>query len=572
MRMRNLVAGALTLTAFSIVTGCGDSATTSEELQTTKPHLLALSTYSASLGTPIDAFMANPPPSTARAIELVFEGVFRRGDGREEPVSMTQRANRTEAGAVRWTTFGPFGNPFTPNDPDIGLFKGKVGVKVTNEDGTSTMDESPLPIEFEVKPSVIVTELQPTTAHCDKPALRLIGRLSYKMKAKAVGFKATSIEYSFKIPGIVLDTEGQPVLDEAEDGTTQYRTTTLSHTMAAEGVDAVDGEEVLTLPPVPENVPNYGVIFSIAARDDAGRTVRSTFGMTAHNPLEVYDDKRFTLAEIYPAVPVSSCIPGGQQGRAVDYQESTTEMRQRELRMSFSRSWLKSDENNWSTTDGKTFSTSKTVSDAFSRTHGTQNTLSFERNGSTTNGTSFNWYDSNSTNWSVNVGLKGLVGGDYGRGWTRSDGGERTSSTTEGWSRGESNTTIDSTTVDHSTATTDASDVSKSDTKGGSERQDVGTGESNDKAWTVSSSDMTQRGFQASVIAGTYGVFYRQLARYTRRAFILEFTKCGESEVVGDITLKDYVWAPDLALGQACPPLPQSNFPKPQCYDSQCEL
>src|SRR5688572_18285983 len=105
-------------------TGCATTEDDSNEAAASAPHLLALSTYSASLGTPIEAYIANPPPSDARTIELVFDGTYKRSNGREEPVKLTQPTNRAEAGAIRWTSFGPFANPFTPKDPDIGVFTG----------------------------------------------------------------------------------------------------------------------------------------------------------------------------------------------------------------------------------------------------------------------------------------------------------------------------------------------------------------------------------------------------------------------------------------------------------------
>jgi hypothetical protein len=113
--------------------------------------------------------------------------------------------------------------------------------------------------------------------------------------------------------------------------------------------------------------------------------------------------------------------------------------------------------------------------------------------------------------------------------------------------------------------------VSTTDSKGGSNREDVGAGQSTDQQWQVSSSDTIQRGFKGNVIANKFGVFYRQMARYTRRSFVLVYNKCGEADVVGDITQQDYVWAPDLAMGDACPPFPESNFPKPQCFLSPCD-
>jgi hypothetical protein len=574
-----------TAAVLTLGAGCAASEDAASEGATTLPHLLALSTYSASLGTPIDAYIANPPSADARSIELVFEGTFTHPDGRSEPVSFTQRTNRLEAGAVRWTTFGPFNNPFTPQMPDVGTFMGKAGVRVTMADGSTTMDENPIPMTFEVKPSIVLTELQPTTAECGKPALRLIGAMAYKMKAMAVGFNPTSIEYAFQTPGVVPDASGRPVIQTQEDGNALYQTTRLAHAMTS-NVDEIGEDEALVLPPVPVDVPGYGVVFAITARDAEGRKVSTTFGMTAHNPIEVFYDGRFDLAQIYPATPVSSCIPGGQQGRSVDYSEAQTETRQRQLSVTLSKSWLKSEENNWSTSDGKTVTTSTTNTDSWSNSKSTSNSFSFTRSRSDTTGVSFNWSDSKGTvkGWNakgegkVSFGLFGTGAEVGGGGGYHSDkttnstrGGERSSSSTTGWSQGTTNTETDTSTTGGSTATTDSTAVTTTNTKGGSESESEGTGEAETDSWTVSSSQTIQRGFSASVIAGTYGVFYRQMARYTRRAFVMVYDKCGEGDVVGDLTLQDYVWAPDLALSEQCPPLPTSNFPAPQCYFPPCD-
>ncbi len=585
---RSALVSFLGMVALGFASGCAAGADEAPPGDgTTKPHLLALSTYSASLGTPIDGFIANPPAVSARTIELVFEGVFTHSDGRVEPVSMTQPTTRTEAGAVRWTTFGPFVHPFAPKDPDVGVFTGKVGIKVTDADGTSTMDERPLPVSFEVKPSIMVTELQPTTADCGKPALRLIGAMSYKIKARVIGFKPTSMEYAFETPDVVPDGAGLPALGVGADGNPQYRTTKLAHAIAGpDATDVVDGNDVLVLPPVPADRPSYGVLFGIVARDDAGHTVTSGFGMTAHKPLEVFYDGRFELSQIYAPTPVSSCMPGGQQGRTVNYTEAQTETRQRQLSLTISSSWLKSDENNWSTSDGTTVTQSKTQTNGFSRLHGTSNTFSFEKSHSDSKGVSFNWSDAktHSSGWTgggnagvsfkpfgvgAELGAKGEYRNDNSS--TQTNGGGSSSGSTDGWTQGTSNGTVDQTTIDSSTATTDSSAVTKTNTKGGSNKQENGGGRAAENTWTVSSSQTIERGFTASVIANTYGVFYRQMARYTQRAFVLEYNKCGEGELLGDLTMQDYIWAPDLALSPQCPPLPESNFPKPQCYLPPCD-
>jgi hypothetical protein len=570
-----------------LIAGSGCAASEGQDpatLSTSKPHLLALSTYSASLGTPIDAYIANPAPSTTTKMELVFAGTFTHTDGRKEPVNMAQDVTATAAGSVRWTSFGPFANPFT-KIPDVGAFSGTIALRTTGADGTQTLDDNPLLVRFEVKPSVILTDLQPTTASCSKPALRLIGAMPYKLKALAVGFKPTTIEYSFTIPSIVPDDQGQPSVDLAPDGTPQTRVTRILHTMTSD-TDAIDGNEVVVLPPVPADVPSYGVVFSVVARDDAGHQATSAFGMTAHRPLEVFYDGRFQLAQIYPATPVSACVPGGQQGRTVGYSEANTESRSRTLSVTMSKSLTKSDENNWSTSDGKTITTSSTATDNYSRTHGNTNTFNFDVNHTDQTGVNFHWNDTNTQtngwvaggNAGVNFKLFGLdakAEGKYEQNGStssaKSNGQDNYSNTSDGWNQGVSNATNDSTTADHSEATTDSTAVTNTNTNGGSQSVQNGTSDSQNDVWTVSSSDTIGRTFTGQVIANTYGAFYRQLARYTRRAFVLEYDKCGESDVVGDLTMEDYVWAPDLALSDKCPPLPQSNFPPPQCFVPPCD-
>lgn len=493
-------------------------------------HVLELSTYSESLGTPIDVFVENLPPEP-QSVSLVFDGTFARAGGGEEPVSLSQPLVRSDDGALRWTTFGPFGNPFTPTNPDIGTFHGKIGVQVTMADGSVTTEDRPLPIDFEVKPSIVVTELQPTTAACEKAALRLIGLLSYKMKAMALGFEALSFDYEIKTPEIVLGTDGQPTMAFDAQGNAQLLTRTVSHAVSAP-VDSVEGEEAIALPAVPADRKRYGVLFSISARTATGETVRSAFGMTAHRPLE-FDSMGSTLTQIYPAEPVSSCIPGGDQGREVGYSESQAATRERRSTLTLSTSWLKSDENSWTTTDGKTVTTQRSTGDAFTRIHGTSNTFVFERNGSPL---AFYWRDwppgAEGVGAVVELAIPGISAFNAGAG-------------TEG-------------------VTTDSAAIAESNTKDGSPS-------AQEDSWRVSSADTIGRDFRGSVIANTYGVFYRQLARTRRNGVVLEYDKCGESEVIGDVTLQDYSWAPDLALGTECPPFPKTNLPEPVCSVGPCD-
>jgi hypothetical protein len=332
--------------ATAMMGGCSPDETAESDVKSTTPHILALSTYSASLGTPIDAYMANPPSLLAQKIELVFEGTFKRANGTEEKVSITQPTNRMDTSAIRWAAYGPFQNPFAPKNPDIGLFTGTVAVQVTKEDGTVTKDDAPLKVRFEVQPSIIVTELQPESAACDKPALRLIGGLRYRMKTTTIGIDATSIDYSVKTPRFAPAADGNPDFDRDQSGQVVHQETLIAHavgdttkgsTTPGSGdstKDEVKEKEGILLPKVPDEIPNYGVIFAITAKDAAGHAVRSTFGMTAHRPVDIYYDGRYQLAQLYPPTPVSACMPGGQSGREVNYAETKEERTERQLRIS----------------------------------------------------------------------------------------------------------------------------------------------------------------------------------------------------------------------------------------------
>jgi len=553
--------------------GCAESEGSTTDAPITKAHVMALSTYSATLGTPIDAYIQNPPTGNARAFELVFDGTFTRPNGATEPVNLVQAVNRTEAGAVRWTAFGPFGNPFTPNTPDIGKFTGKLGIRVTMDDGTVINDEKPIPLSFEVKPSIIITELRPVDSTCGEPALRMLGGMSYRLKATTIGFDAKTIDYMMQTPGIVPDDLGEPQLDVDSGGKPRMMTRQLSHTMM-NNTDTVEGKDAFVLPPVPIDIPNYGVVMAIVAHDDQGHSVSTTFGMTAHNPIEIFYDGRYELAQIYPAKPVSGCMPGGQQGRAVTYSESQMESRQRQLSVTMSKTFLRSEENNWSTSDGKTVTHGTTNTDGYSRSHTDSNSFTFTKTHEDTSGVQFMYSSGNTVVGKAGVSFKvfGIgadAGGEYQHRWDKSQ--TSSSSSSNGWSSANTSGSSDTSEVNHSTATTDSTAVSQTNTKGGSESQQAGEGEAVQNMWTVTSQQTIDRGFAGMVVANTQGVFYRQMARYTQKAFVVVYDKCGAGDVVGDVTLQDYVWAPDLALGDKCPPLPVSNFPEPQCRLPPCD-
>lgn len=505
-------------TAFSLtlglgLTACGGDDTvvpTQPEVPTVQAKVLALSTYKASLGTMIEAYGTDFPKPAEGRTQLRFVGFFDTVDGVRSPVDLAVPVRRVDGGTLRWGGFGPYGNPFSSTN-EIGWFSGTVGARVVTRDGTVVDEAQPTPVTFEVTPSVVVHDFQPVTATCDAGILRGIGGAAYRLTVEAVGFEPESFTYIISAPALGYEPiRIRKIVDES--------------------MDTIGQRADLILPNVPSNVPSYGAIITVQARNKAGDTVQSSFGLGVHRPLEVFYNGNVEVAEVLAPTPVSGCMPGGVTGRDVSYAESQAETRNRAFAVSWNESWL----------------SSHTVSQGSSETIGLS-----ERNGvgfSTTNGQSFNW--SLGTEVDGSVGLTDLV--KMGVGFSAGVGGDTSLSNTQSANR-ESG-------VNASSTTTETESVSQS--QGGSQGESF--------SWSVSSTEVIARGFGGYVIPDTYGVFYRQTIRLVRRAALVAYNQCGFAQVVGEVDFTDWTWSPDLALGDSCPPLPQSNLPAAECNISPC--
>lgn len=473
-------------------------------------EILALSTYSASLGTLVEVYGSGFPEPGQGTLELEFRGVFRRADGIEESVSFQDRARYVDPATARWTGYGPFLNPFSPSG-QLGHFLGEVSGRVQRPDGTRTESSPPLAIDFEVLPSLMVRDFQPLSASCSGPVQRALGGAAYRLQVEALGFEPVLYTYTLSTPSVA---GGRVALRQLASGT----------------LDTVGQRGDLVMPQVPAGLPSYGAVVSVEGRSSTGEVYRGAFGIQVHRPLEVFYNGNVTVAEVFAPTPVSGCIPGGEAGRDVDYNESQSETRSRGYDLNWNQSWL----------------SSRTVSTGTSQTVGLseQNGVGF----STTNGESFNWSLGAEVNGSVS--LMKLV--ELGVGFRAGIGGDRSQSVTQSTNRTSG--------IDVSSTTTDSDSITEGNSGG------VGGGFS----WQTSSSETIGRGFGGMVLPRTYGVFYRQAMRLLRRAAVVTYNQCGAGSVVAELDFYDWTWSPDLALASECPPLPQSNLPKASCYVPPC--
>ena len=495
------------------LTGCaasGGSGPGAEALL--PPQVAALSTYAAATGTLVEVYGTDFPDRRLGRTMLVFQGTFDADAGGSHPVDLELDATRLDPGTLRWDSFGPYRQPFSPTGNETGIFHGTVAARVLMDSGEVVEGGDPLAIDFRVEPSILVHELQPTTGSCGAPVQRALGGAPYRIRVEAVGFTPATFTYTIATPAL----EGvEPV--------------SIRH-VATGPFDSVGEHGDFVMPEVPDDVLTYGAVLTIQAVDTTGRVRQSVFAIGVHRPLEFFYNGNVAVAEVMAPVPVSACIPGGEAGRDASYNESTSETRSRSYSLNWNETWL----------------SSHTVSASSSSTVGL----------SETNGVGFATTDGQEFRWDMGGELGGSIGVDklaalsakatWGVGGTTSRTAQESANRSQG--------------LNSSETTTDAE--SASEAAGGSSGGEF--------SWEVSSTESVARGFGGVVIARTYGVFYRQALRLMRRGVLVTYNQCGAADVVAEVDFTDWTWSPDLALGDSCPPLPQSNLPAAECLISPC--
>jgi hypothetical protein len=475
----------------------------------TSMEIVAFSTQEASLGSLVEVYGYSFVGEELGDIALVFRGEFEADDGVTTPVEAVGRTRRVDSGTLRWTDLGPFAHPFVPDRPAAGLFRGTVTPRLHGFDGAA-IDGQATPIEFRIHPSVVIDDFQPVGASCASAAVRAIAGLPYRIEARAMGFEPESFTYNFLAPAVGFSSSVRHI--------------------ASSGTDVLGDDGSFVLPAIPDEAFAYGTVIRVDARARDGSVYVSTFAIGVHRPLEIFYNGNVQIAEVLAPVPVSACIPGGEAGRAVEYSESESESRERAYAIHWDENWLNS------VTVGRSHTSSTTTVE--------RNTFEW----STTHGDTFEW------NWQaeggLEIGLPKAIGLSFG-----GSGGQKYGSYDETRQGGSVTTGIDRT-----ESTTDSTSVTSS--QGGSEGEMI--------QWVVRSSEELGRDFSGHVIAGTYGVFYRQTLRLQRRAAVVTYNACGIPTIVGEVDFDDWAWSPDLALDHDCPPIPQSNLPAARCIIGPC--
>ena len=581
------------------VLGCADEAPVDPGLAN-QPSVQSLSESSFAIGEVFSMKGRKFLSESEGSNFILFKGTFTPAGGGfaqdvevEAPVFVVEQGDDGTQ-TVQWNRFGPFAHPFLA-EGQVGRFEGTIRAITEHKDGTVVLGGT-TSASFDVDPSLEFVEVQPLGADCGIPALSGFGGLPYRITVRAMGFTPT--RYEFQLTS----------LQSAADLRTPK-----AFTKAATGPTATLGEdEDIVFQEVPPDLKYYIAAIVVRATDAAsGREVEAMLPFDIHRPVEIEYDGNFQVAEYYPPEPVTACIPGSIGNRAT-YSESTTRAAQRSVSVRISQSFSVakgiSNTQDWREgyQEGETVASTVLDSQTTSRSEGSALQRGQAHNESEANNFTYattdaeNWNASHTVGGSVSV----MVGAEGGASVPLVASGKVSASTTatgsyayntgqggsqarsRNWgatsNRGSSSSVSDTYTLNNSTSNsrsisdTTSRNSSRTYSFGGAatvdQRISEGMSSEEGQTWSESSSNTTLTSYSGFIPVGRFGVFYRQTIRMIRVGKLVSYNACGVREVMGEMLMNEWKWAPDLAIGETCDAqLPPANLPPAQCVIPPCD-
>ncbi|MBX3251108.1 MAG: hypothetical protein KF901_28285 [Myxococcales bacterium] len=605
----------IALTSLSALAACASAPLPLPPPDVEVPYVEGLSATELAVGDPLVFYGRGFLDDERGWVDIHFRGDFVTEGGVREPVDATFPLRRNRHGEVDWLAFGAYRFPFG-DGRTLGEFEGTVRAINRLYDGSTAPqpETGALLVRLRMRPSIVLRDFRAMGdtwyADCAEPSTTVIHGVPYGVRVEAVGFTPESVELVFS-EGLLVDD-----------------TITAEPTRITRRSNEAQHAAFVRFAPVPDLVEGFGASFTARMVDTEGRTHELTHAVVVRRPLETFYTTRMQIAELFEPEPVSGCIPGGPSSVVVTYAENRSETRTRSAQRTIQRGWSTmygtQHSESWgaSLTDGVTDTESRMVTVSDARTQGGMETVtdsfSSTRGRTATTSVEFQDIESERVGWSVGEGRtesrsnevgigasgsveagipgvgKGTVGvnGHYRRGWGSADSIEigregqvaterrvgagasasENASVTEGRSRASGRHWAQTQTYAESNGFSRArtQQQTRSHTQAVQHSQSVGAslGESETEIYTVSTTEATTLAVTGAVWAGQYGVWYRQTTRLARFGAVVAFDLCGNGTQVGEVLLDDWTWAPDLAIGDACPPEP--NLPAADCRIEPC--
>jgi len=626
MYRKTLYSTALSLALMSLLMSLIMSCSDAESLKpSTAPVITAIDREAVVIGETLNFRGERLLSDDEGTVKLNFIGTFVTDDGARLPVdtTITTLYDGESDGAqfLRWSRVGPFQHPFMKGEQvKTGSFEGQVYPINISVEGEATYGE-PHEMSLKLLPSISIELWEPVVADCGAPALRGLGGLAYIMKVKAVGFEPTLFRYSLgQTNGQELvfferealgptDTIGGPeqvlILNDIPNELAFY---TSSWSIEAEDAEGNVYENILPfsvhrpidhyidpklreaefLEPVPvSSCFRGGIGTNVVYSESVSETRQNTASVTLSKSWALAQGQSET-EQWRDSVSVSSA---DARNRSTSTALSETGTTSQSYGVNYNQSG--SNQVNYSTTDGESWGWSLSTGETVGRSE----TGTYERSQTS----SSTW--GAEANGGANFGVFEIGGGgSYSNGTTTGSrasltmGSSHQARTDRGFSaqsnRSDTRSFGSTTTDSRGGSITGSYAVSSAQTMTNSEGQTVtvsegrtlefagsagrsstlteGETEAYQETFSHSNTSTTLTSYDGYVPRSKFGVFYRQTTRLIRTSYVRSYDLCGVSSIMGEVQLSEWIWAPDLALGDQCPPFPKSTLPPAQCIIEPC--
>jgi hypothetical protein len=525
------------------------------------PRLHALSDSTQAVGGPLSFIGENFCFSPECATAMQFKGSCRTSGGGTVPVDIFVQPVCTDVSTCEWKRFGPLVNPFL-SAPALCDFSGEV-CPINRQEGTDPRPGPCLPVDFSVKPGLMVRKLRPVQSSCGEPVKRLLENFAYELEVELVGAPAVALPLTFTYAISAIEDNEAPtdLAPAAAAAATPNRPMMVQHVVQGTS-DSLGADGSWIIPSlIAPNVIQSRLVVSVTAQDANGTTYSLYLPFTVHRPIDFRVALQARPAQFYPYVPESGCIGGGDTGVNTTYEVSRTVTRIQSKTTQYNETALEDLDQSSST----------------SHTSTTSLRVSNERGTSTRWGWSTNHAMSTSWDFSPTFQFFGSNQSAGGRGGLIQDvttgaaafyldlGGFQGGSTDRSGSRGGgSSSTFDEVARQSFTSSTTSTSQARSleirRTTGGS------------ATTTISNSISTYDSVRVQIPGRSAGYVYSQISRFSYPVSIIAYDLCMNEKTIGTTTIDRYQLGTEVAIGPTCAPQPKpATLPSPQCLLPPCE-
>lgn len=287
---------------------------------------------------------------------IAIRGTYFDETGQQYPFDQTFEGDVRDASTIHWRMYPNI--VFHPNGNRLGQFVGTVQVINQGFDG-STATSSAYPITLTIKPSLILKEIRPTEGCSGNVIDATLEDVNMRMAVEAIGLRPPtqdaqmvfhwtfeSERWDFAGNGINISFDPSTIFPRTGPVTIQDRRTEgVVSTLDPLGGFAfylpfdtqvfTEGRLQRIMTKKIDQGENYTTTINVTAVDATGKSARLAIPLNVFKVASMAYNNDYVIAERYEPVPVTSCIPGGNFPKNLDYREDRSESRSRDIGFNF---------------------------------------------------------------------------------------------------------------------------------------------------------------------------------------------------------------------------------------------